>query len=236
MTNQILAIDDIPGLFDQYQSICQSFKGQYMKPVTTRSPLTKDDKPGGIIVSLFANAILMSFIFLVATWFHPNATILPTSIVKLSSSFMTNMLFCLQAVFCAYALLTGISNFNIYVPIGIDSLFTFCFIIQELSLGLEKYETTDSLRTESEFIRIYRQMEILATSEMEILWRIALPAFVFLYQVLVVVSICASIKSGGLMSAGIFLLTLMLVVSLVITVKLPARIRQYSETMLESWK
>ncbi|CAG7719213.1 unnamed protein product [Allacma fusca] len=106
--------------------------------------------------------------------------------------------------------------------------------MDELELGRETYTTNDDLRTPSNFMKFYRELQILNGNYMNT-FAIILPASQWLYVILSVYYIYGFIKLSGSISFFSFAAATNLVTVLVVLFTALAKLEVRSREVLLSW-
>ncbi|CAG7832317.1 unnamed protein product [Allacma fusca] len=198
---------EIPQFLSQYLIFGKQLKkyAKKQKQEKTRSADILEDQAG----------IFMFALYLPTHWFIPLAVI-QTTIFMLYFSMWFTSIFCLAFPMFGY-------------------VFTFMEILDELELDRPRYTTMDYLRTPAEFMKIWRDLQVLNTNATNICSSIVLPANHWLFCILTIYCIYGVIKLHGGISVLMLLGATMTLMSLVVVYSALAKIHVRSRQVLISW-
>ncbi|CAG7733607.1 unnamed protein product, partial [Allacma fusca] len=111
----------------------------------------------------------------------------------------------------------------------IDMIFTSAEILTELQFGKKDYKTVGYLRTEQEFIKVYRQTQCFQILCGLVASPIALPFHKWLFLMSCVYCIYGSIKSQGIFAFALFIGALIFMAVLILVYSLLSKIPSGSE-------
>ncbi|CAG7823338.1 unnamed protein product [Allacma fusca] len=166
----------------------------------------------------------------------PRVPFLPTSIVQFSTWYYHVPFVFLQTVFIYYITSSIMSLYFLNAFPGIDMLYCARFVIRELRLYLNHYDTKGNLRTVEEFTKLYRAFQILHHSVTDVWSPLVVPAHSWLFVAISSLGLYIGLRFTGIaLILGLAVGTNVLNYLIFVFTK-AANLRESWETTLRSWR
>ncbi|CAG7710271.1 unnamed protein product [Allacma fusca] len=135
-----------------------------------------NDKSGMIISGYVLAVSVMTPILVTLAFFTPDHPLQLQSVIKISPGYLEYSVRVLHSMFVFYNLVALYSNGYIYLTMGLETAFAVCYLLQEMRLDAEVYETENSLRTTEGFRMMYRQSQVLLKSAEYLISPLVIPS------------------------------------------------------------
>ncbi|CAG7828981.1 unnamed protein product [Allacma fusca] len=123
----------------------------------------------------------------------------------------------------------------LYGSPALDYVFAMLEIMNELDLGRKTYKTSGRIRTPSNFMKLYRELQILNVNAMNIYAPVVLPTVQWLFSLWVVFCSYGFLKLSGLFAFTTCVCVVGLLLFLVVLFTILAEMEVRSRTVLTNW-
>ncbi|CAG7716295.1 unnamed protein product [Allacma fusca] len=124
---------------------------------------------------------------------------------------------------------------HLYSFPAIELVFSVLEILDEMKVGGTIYTTKNSLRTPSNFMKLYRELQVLNVNACNVYSPLALPATQWLFSIWIIFCIYGCIKFSGPFAFIMFVGAINVIVALVGILSLMAEVDVRSKQLLRSW-
>ncbi|CAG7821627.1 unnamed protein product [Allacma fusca] len=192
------------------------------------------DKAGLLHLILFVLGLVVQFMFLPIIVFYSELPLLLTSIVDLPLHWHIPFTI-FQDVMIMQYIFTWFGIMYLHGLPAVEYVYAVLEIMDELELGKKTYKTSGNLRTPSNFMKLYRELQILNANAMNIYAPVVLPATQWLFSMWILYCIYGFLKLSGPFAFITFVSAMALVIFLLVLFTILAEVEVRTRTVLASW-